>query len=284
MREYPIKKYNIDFIVEEGNVNTKGTRKKKIVRDKNNKSKAFFKYQGKDYITSELCSEKMCYEIAKVLGYECAKIEFAEDEKKENGILNYLFVTETIEHFDIAHYINPEGKKQKDFYTLEIIKKTLDGIGDNLWAGFIRIMIFDALVGEQDRHEENWGISYSNGRNIISPLYDNGCNLLDKFKLEAYAEKYYADDNEFEKYINRSSSQIRIPSTNKKYKHFDLIKKLNDENHEIVQRELEKLKKLDDEAIKRIVNMVPKEMLTEKHKEYIIKYLIKRRDILLDIK
>ena len=283
MSKYPIKKNNIDFKFEENIVSSKGTRAKRMVRDIRDNSKAFFKYRGKDYNTSELCSEKMCYEIAKVLGYACAKIELAIDEKNEYGVLNYVFLKEGEEHTDIAHFINPSGKKQKDFYTLENIKQTLDGIDENLWFGFIRIMIFDALVGEQDRHEENWGISNDNGKESISPLYDNGCNLLDKFKSEQYAKKYY-DEINFEKFIYKSKTQIYNSFTNKKYKHFELIEVLNNKYHEFVQKELIKLNKLNDETIEDIVNRIPDEMLTEKHKEYIIKYLKKRRNILLNIK
>jgi serine/threonine protein kinase HipA of HipAB toxin-antitoxin module len=43
-----------------------------------------------------------------------------------------------------------------------------------LFSGFIGIMIFDALVGETDRHEENWGILKYQDYYQISPLYDNG--------------------------------------------------------------------------------------------------------------
>jgi len=59
---------------------------------------------------------------------------------------------------------------------------------------------------------------------------------------------------------------------------------LNNKYHEFVQKELIKLNKLNDETIEDIVNRIPDEMLTEKHKEYIIKYLKKRRNILLNIK
>ena len=61
---------------------------------------------------------------------------------------------------------------------------------------------FNALIGETDRHEENWGItSNSNNKYRISPLYDNGCNLLRYFKNTEYANKYYKNHDDFFKYI-----------------------------------------------------------------------------------
>jgi len=70
----------------------------------------------------------------------------------------------------------------------------------------------------------------------------------------------------------------------KQYKHFELIKYLNDNYHDLVQKEIINLNKLTDDIIKNIVDKIPDELLTIQHKKYIINYLIKRRDILLNIK
>ena len=46
------------------------------------------------------------------------------------------------------------------------------------WA---RIFAFDALVGNTDRHQENWGLLWSNTGGIprvrFSPAFDNGTSL-----------------------------------------------------------------------------------------------------------
>ena len=54
----------------------------------------------------------------------------------------------------------------------------------------MKILIFDALVGEQDRHEENWGIIRKDGTYKLSPLYDNGDNLLRQFYDESYNKNF----------------------------------------------------------------------------------------------
>ena len=284
MEKYPIKTPNIDFRFLDNNPNAKGSRVKKIVIDKDGK-KAFFKYQGKDYIVSEACSEKMSYEIAKTLRYDCARIELAKDEEGTIGVLNYLFVDiGTTEHIDAVSYLNIHDDERPKYYTISNIKKVLDELDETLFNDFIKIMIFDALVGEQDRHEENWGIERIGEKNKISPLYDNGCNLLRNFRDETYAEKYYSGIKNFDAYINKSETIIYKEDNKKKYKHFELIRFLNDEYHEIVQNEIKKLEVLTDEIINDIVNKIPDELLTKKHKEYIIYYLKKRRDIILEIK
>lgn len=159
MDKYPIKTPNKDFYFTRGILTIKGTRTKKIVFDTKNRAIAFFKYERDGELNSESCSEKMSYEIAKILGYDCAKIELARDEEGNLGILNYLFIDiSNEEHMDAASYLNVNEKNRAQVYTISNIKKIIDNIDSKLFNGFIRTMVFDALIGEQDRHEENWGI------------------------------------------------------------------------------------------------------------------------------
>ncbi len=226
----------------------------------------------------------MSYEIAKILGYKCARIELAQDEDGVIGVLNYLFIAiGSIEHMDAVSYLNIHDSDRPKYYTISNIKKTLDELDTKLFNDFIKIMVFDALVGEQDRHEENWGIEQINGKYKISPLYDNGCNLLRNFKDELYADAYYTGIKDFDAYINKSKTIIYKEDNKKQYKHFELIKYLNDNYRDIVQLEIRNLNKLTDDTIKEIVEKIPDDLLTIIHKEYIIKYLRKRRDILLNI-
>ena len=253
MKKYEIKKVGKDFkFIPE--INNKGTRKKRTVLD-NKGNKAFFKYEMYDKGCSEACSEKLSYEIAKILEYECAHIELALDE-------------------------NDEIRSQ--FYTLENIKKCVDMLNQDLFYQFLKIMVFDALVGEQDRHEENWGIMRINGEYKISPLYDNGCNLLREFRKEDFAIKYYDGLKDFDTYINKSNTLI-YKENGKKYKHFELIEYLYNIYPNQIRKEIINLEKLTDSKIEDIVNKMPDNIITIKHKEYIIRYIKTRKKILLDI-
>lgn len=283
MNKYPIKKCNVDYHFIDVNTSLKGTREKKVVKDTSN-NKAIFKYEGEGYQVSEACSEKISYEIAKVLGYDCAQIELAKDEDGRLGILNYLFVDiDDKIHMDAVVYLNKNNERREQFYTLENIKQTLDELDKNLFKDFIKIMFFDALVGEQDRHEENWGIEIIDDCYKISPLYDNGCNLLREFKNENLAKKYYNGQKNFDSYIERSKTFIYNSKTKKRYKHFELIKHLNERYPIIMKNEILKLDKLNDSVIEKIVNKIPDELITRMHKDYIILYVRKRRDMLKEI-
>ena len=253
MEKYSIKMPDKDFKFLESNPKAKGSRVKKIVID-NNGDKAFFKYEGNGYLVSEACSEKMSYEIANILGYDCARIELANDKEGRLGVLNYLFIDiGNTEHIDAVSYLNIHDTERSKYYTISNIKKTLDGLDKNLFEGFIKIMVFDALIGEQDRHEENWGITRIENQYKFSPLYDNGDNLLRDFKNEQLAEKYYSGQKDFDAYINKSKTIIYKEDYEKQYKHFELIEYLNENYHDIVQKEIRNLEKLTDQTIIDIV-------------------------------
>lgn len=284
MEEYQIKKIGIDFQFIHDEPIVRGSRKKMLAIN-TKREIAMFKYEREDYDCSEACSEKLAFEIAKVLGYECARIDLALDNDNKIGVLNYYFSNRNVSpHTDIVAYLNKSRNERNKYYTISNIKTVLDDIDKNLFKGFIKIMIFDALIGEQDRHEENWGITERNGKYFISPLYDNGDSLLREFKNYATAKKYYDCVKNFDAYIERSRTMIYKEDNKKKYKHFDLIKYLYNKFSQYVIPEIENLSKLKDEIIEEIVNKIPGKLLTNEHKKYIILYLIKRRNMLLNIR
>lgn len=84
-------------------------------------------------------------------------------------------------------------------------------------------------------------------------------------------------------YIRKSKCLIRKENHIEKYRHFELVHDLKEFYPEVVVKELVNLKKLTNRKIEEIVNKIPEDLLTSKHKEFIIKYLKTRRDILLDM-
>lgn len=279
MATFKIFKENKDFWEVETDFVLGGTCSKKLVKTNKNKI-AMFKYNKYPSCT-ELASEKICYEIARTLNFNCAKIDLAIDKNGNLGILNYIFVDSNTSHTDASLYLRNTNFERKEFYTLENIKMFLNSLNPNLFSQFIEIMVFDALVGEQDRHEENWGIMKKEKElpsYYLSPLYDNSCNLLrdQTNKLDKFADEVY-----FNNYINKSKTAIY--KNVKKIKHFDLIKELLETNNEATINAIKRLNILTDNKISNIVNNIPNRFLGKKHKEYIIKYISKRRDILLEM-
>lgn len=127
MEKYQIKKIGIDFEFIQDEPIVRGSRKKKLVITKS-KELAMFKYERDDYNCSESCSEKIAFEVAKILGYECAKIDLAIDNDDQIGVLNYYFSDRYISHTDIVAYLNKDMCKRNSYYTISNIKFVLDSI------------------------------------------------------------------------------------------------------------------------------------------------------------
>ncbi len=88
------------------------------------------------------------------------------------------FMTRMIRHYD-------RGKgKQHNFRTIEALSRSLSrvcALKDDFVCYWERIFLFDALIGNTDRHQDNWGVIWYNREGYpdrpvakFSPAFDNG--------------------------------------------------------------------------------------------------------------
>ena len=70
-------------------------------------------------------------------------------------------------------------------YTVEAVRKALNGVEapnglvENLtaWDVFVGYLVLDALVGNTDRHEENWAVIARGDRRVLAPTFDHASCL-----------------------------------------------------------------------------------------------------------
>lgn len=268
---------------------TKGARVKRLLDDTYSQRLVFLKYCAVDRNnerrkSTELASEKIACEIAKVIGYRCADIELAKDQDGDLCVLNYSFLKpdESLIEFASEASISQNGYDRKEKYTIQGIKRILDIVDEKLYSEFIGLQVFDALIGESDRHEENWGYVRSNksGNIIFAPFYDNGDSLMHNIN-DVQIEECTNDEAKFLRYINKSKTKI-LDNNGHKIKHFQLIDYLITENPIFLREELQKTKNLTDDIIKEIIYRIPDEYLPERHKKILQRYISIRRDILIN--
>ncbi len=95
--------------------------------------------------------------------------------------------------------------------------------------GFLNMILFDALTGNNDRHYYNWGV-ISHLRNLhapyFSPIYDTARGLFwnnsDKDLLSLHKELTSDNKIRLSNYVLKSVPKISVPA-NPKCNHFDLI-------------------------------------------------------------
>lgn len=127
---------------------------------------------------------------------------------------------------------------EREFFTVDLISDVLDHVGTNEQARrtlrdrFARMMAFDALIGANDRHPENWGLIYDAlepGEFEFAPIYDTARGLF----WNSSDARLEADDARgrraavIEHYATHSrpliSADIEPDSALEKPNHFDVI-------------------------------------------------------------
>lgn len=152
--------------------------------------------------------------------------------------------------------------------------------------------LFDALIGNTDRHQENWGFIYSPQEGVedtpvrISPLYDNGTSL----GHERFIDRVIAwDKHTLDRYLSRGMHHLRYSrnDTDNRIQLFSLaliISRLKGSNR---FRMLKKLEALNTEslfqeinALTDIRNVTP---ITSDRVDWIIRNIQSRYDILVQL-
>ena len=166
-----------------------GTKRKFWYRDPNTQSEWLFKYPREG--TGEHWAEKIAAEVAGALGVDHATAELAVfGGQKGVALQSFVSDGEELVHgnqlMEIAvDSYNPEAGFRYRRHSLANIWDCLGLLSrltendlqttKGLFAGYL---LLDAVVGNTDRHHENWGVSSGAGRGVrLAPSFDHGSSL-----------------------------------------------------------------------------------------------------------
>lgn len=186
--------------------------------------------------------------------------------KNESLIHGAEICGEFLEDMELAKQIADEKKTARELFTFEFISGALEAIFPRncgrIINDLVRMITFDAIAGNNDRHFYNWGIiatkKISNQLPRFAPLYDSARGLLWNVSDETiikWKKLQKSGGNRIEKYILDACPRISIEG-DKEINHFGLIsflKKLNKGYKETI----ESLASLDKEE--QILLMMKKE-------------------------
>lgn len=263
-----------------------GTRDKVVVRTRKGRLAIFKRTRTPDANTED-CSEKIASELAKCLHYDAAEIDLAVDLADNVGILSYIFTDKEhgITHTDAIRILSGINQQNK-YYVVADVKTKLERLYPNeeIFAGLVKILLFDALVGEYDRHASNWGVlTLKDGSHRISPIYDTASCLMREYRKCDLSEVFgiRKDQKDFEQYLRRCPTKFR-DEKGKKLKAFELARNLRRDYREIVDAELRNIDELSDREIESIVLRIPESRMTKMHKQYIIRFINERKRLLAE--
>ncbi|WP_066638602.1 HipA domain-containing protein [Desulfolucanica intricata] len=274
-----------------------GTRKKYLYIDPLTRRSAFFKYPMVDEKTGqeligEIWSEKIAADIGKVIKIPTPEVVIAQNEEGYGSLsFNFLEPGEQLHHgaefldvyfsFYESEKFDPRNLKHHKLDAIFEITKHLKVMNQ-----FINIIIFDSLIGNSDRHSENWGLvsNANNGTFKLAPAYDNSSSLAREFNDDVRFT-LLKDENRFQSYVLGNKSAACISTNGKKRtQHFDLVNILLKKNKKHLLKTLKNLRNLYDGQIDKILSSIPDNIMSSISKKLVNKILIARRDKLLEIR
>jgi hypothetical protein len=147
-------------------------------------------------------------------------------------------------------------------------------LSDRFWDMFI----IDALIGNWDRHNGNWGFLYDTARDTmtLAPVFDCGSSLYPQMDPELM-QHVLSDEKEMD-YRIFEIPLSGIKEHDKKIKYFDFISSLKNEGCNRALRRI--VPKIDMQAIARIIEETP--YITDLQKTFYKTILAARKEHILD--
>lgn len=285
----------IDFsnwIEYEGASEGSGRSEKIWLINPNTKKVGLFKFT-KTIETKEHVSEKLAKDIADIIQLECANIDLGTYNNRI-GCMSYLINDNDVTLIEGIYLINREypyfnpdklyDQSSNEYYSLDMIINVLPE--DVLKLNFLKIVIFDFIIGNTDRHQSNWAVLQNNDMITISPVYDNGsslCAYINENNISSYLGK---DIKRFNSLVDsKSRSRIRVNKYSKKEPtHLEVAKYIKSKYmlpglSEWIKNAIDSL---NQDIIYDLINRYDDNLLSKERKELLYKYITAKVSLLHD--
>ena len=249
-------------------------------------------------ITTEYISEHMAYQIGQIIGVETARVDIGVRNQRI-GCMSYLlnkpeetiaegalFITGNHPDYDTELMIETGSGMH---YCLEHLFQACENAEERY--KMIQMMLFDFLIGNSDRHQNNWAmlVGYSDQykqcmTRRFCPLYDNGSSLCSYVTAAQAKELIGNDRTRFEATVDtKSRSMIRIHGSDKKRPtHREMVAYLLDTYPETRNIAVFITDKLSQVLIDDIVDMYTEVLESEKI-ELLKRFLNRKIEILKEL-
>lgn len=186
---------------------TGGTRAKRYLQNEAGERYYFKQSYKKEVIDYkyEFWSEIIASEVGICLGFDMLQYDIAVDRDVIGCISKTMIETDGYELNEGGKYLQaydnefqPDDKQTRSRYSFQLVEQSFEVFGLGAYVDrFIYMLVFDALIGNSDRHQENWAFITRQGR--ISSLMA---------KLEKDLKE--ADFKRFIKWFNRFIPTKRV--------------------------------------------------------------------------
>ena len=272
--------------------------------------------------TGEDWAEKGAAELCELIGLPRATYELATWTEEKNGNSKEWdgVVTRRMQESNerlmlgnevLAGYVNryPEAEGDRFYvnprYTLDL---TFDVLGndelnirlDPEWPlpdevttvpeAFLGFLLFDAWIGNTDRHDNNWGVlerSTSDGPiRYLAPTFDHASSLGRELTDEVRHERLTTNDKNrtVEAYVERCRSAfVREEGVEETIHPIDAFHQAADRHSETANAWLNRLEIVQPTAVEAIFDRIPEVRISDVSIDFAVRQLSLNRDALLDL-
>ena len=210
------------------------------------------------------------------------------DDPKSNLLEGIVFIQHSYPYYN-KNKLEDSYSNMK--YSVQMIQHSLDGIISI--EKFYKVIIFDILIGNSDRHHSNWAIKpkshpvdENNTIKItteICPLYDNGSSLC-AYEDNSDLSMFFKDKMKFEALVNTKSKSAIGWENERPIRHFELLRKIKDTSYSLTIQYIEKIKSnINENSIDIILNEFDNTIISEDMKKLLKMYILERRKRMLEI-
>jgi len=196
---------------------TGGTRAKKYLQNPENHKYYYFKKsyktQGRNYFF-EFWSEIIATEIGNRLGFTVLKYDLAVDGNEMGCISESMIQNENEALIEGGRYLqahdmrfDPNVKEGRKLYSFDLIEEALAFFDLDHINNIIEIIVFDSIIGNGDRHQENW--AFINEHTAFSKSLD-GIDKVAKKNVEIpkWIKWLFSGTYDFEKRQKKQNGNI----------------------------------------------------------------------------
>jgi len=296
-----LKKYKIYNINSRDEIEQLGTKEKFWFYDSDGIKKLF--KVGRPN-TGENWSEKVAFELARLLNIPSARYEFAKWHDKLGTIStsftnDYLIHGNEIlasydKHYDKnITYHAKDYKLEKVIYLIDKLLDSLDLPIDNIQSNevqrpielFIGYLVFDFWIANLDRHHENWGIILGANQLKFAPTYDHAAGLGSKVSKEEAQKRLTTKDKNYtiKKFVTKAKSPFYSEDA-KQLKTIEVVEILVKKYPKSTCYWIDKIASLEKEKFKEILEAVPDIFMDEVQKSFVLELLNENKKRLVDMK
>lgn len=197
-----------------------------------------FKQSDKKY-PEQFWAETIAYIAGCQLGVEVPPAYIAYHSKREMcGALIEWFFVDGEQFFDsggnrLQKLMPNYDRKKGTHHNFQLVQRACtralrNGLQGDWLLYWAKAFVFDVLIGNTDRHQDNWGfLTWTENGNpceLLAPLFDNGTSLGMEKGLQQVG---VWDDKQCEAYVNKGYHHMRWQADDaKRGQHFALVENL----------------------------------------------------------